>query len=315
MDSNSLPQGHSRTKEHHGLDYLLVAFALGVEALALIFGFYLLALGAAVMLWFALREYTKRLRSGKSLKWNRSFGTIAAVLLLLIVAGPVGLLKRHMEKHSPPATPANSAQTTPPPFTQIQAQTQTLPQRTAPSLTGPAGQTKPQKRSPKAAPATAPKPSDSAIPAISQSNSGGINVQQATTGENSPIIDSPVTIVGKPEPTFTWTQQLATDIPGKVVLTLTVADTMERPAFIALCDRPCKSARAIVPNSVSVPLYAQPASEVVAIGVMSPPSITPTLPLYWSIKSLDGTPLTIKQVERFPPDRLQKAPGHYNEEN
>src|SRR5579872_6740373 len=30
-------------------------------------------------------------------------------------------------------------------------------------------------------------------PAVQQSNSGGINVQQATTGQNSPIINSPVT--------------------------------------------------------------------------------------------------------------------------
>jgi hypothetical protein len=35
-------------------------------------------------------------------------------------------------------------------------------------------------------------------PSISQSNSGGINVQQATTGSNSPIVNSPITIGNVP---------------------------------------------------------------------------------------------------------------------
>ncbi len=36
-------------------------------------------------------------------------------------------------------------------------------------------------------------------PSISQNNSGGINVQQATTGENSPIVNSPITIGDTPK--------------------------------------------------------------------------------------------------------------------
>jgi hypothetical protein len=70
MDNKTSP----KTKEHRGLDYLLVAFALAVEVLALIFGIYLLALGASVMFWFALRDYTKTWRSAKSKKYSRSFG-------------------------------------------------------------------------------------------------------------------------------------------------------------------------------------------------------------------------------------------------
>jgi len=37
------------------------------------------------------------------------------------------------------------------------------------------------------------------VPTIGQSNSGGVNVQQATTGKNSPIVNSPVTIGSVPK--------------------------------------------------------------------------------------------------------------------
>jgi hypothetical protein len=52
----------------------------------------------------------------------------------------------------------------------------------------------------------ATKPVESTVPSISQSNSGGINVQQATTGKDSPIIDSPITINAPPRRVITPTQ-------------------------------------------------------------------------------------------------------------
>ena len=55
---------------------------------------------------------------------------------------------------------------------------------------------------------------------VQQSNSGGINVQQATTGDNSPIVDSPVTINPEP-PERHWeiTQDICAKILGSVKYT------------------------------------------------------------------------------------------------
>jgi hypothetical protein len=49
-------------------------------------------------------------------------------------------------------------------------------------------------------PVMARKASDSSQPpSVQQSNSGGVNVQQATVGENSPIINSPITVGNVPK--------------------------------------------------------------------------------------------------------------------
>jgi hypothetical protein len=57
--------------------------------------------------------------------------------------------------------------------------------------------TEPEKGNKEIAPST--PPSTTQPGSISQSNSGGINVQQGTTGNNSPIINSPITVGDVPK--------------------------------------------------------------------------------------------------------------------
>jgi hypothetical protein len=57
--------------------------------------------------------------------------------------------------------------------------------------------TEPEKGNKEIAPSTSPSTAQSG--SISQSNSGGINVQQGTTGNNSPILNSPITVGDVPK--------------------------------------------------------------------------------------------------------------------
>jgi hypothetical protein len=58
------------------------------------------------------------------------------------------------------------------------------------------------------------------VPSIAQSNSGGINVQQATTGNNSPIVNSPITVNPR-SPEANWV--ITNDICAKILAPISKA--------------------------------------------------------------------------------------------
>lgn len=87
--------------------------------------------------------------------------------------------------------------------------------------------------------AAQPAPPVPASSSISQSNSGGINVQQATTGENSPIINSPITIENR--------QRSLTDKQKDVLATFyaNLSETFHVLVHAVAGEEPVKFSRAI----------------------------------------------------------------------
>jgi hypothetical protein len=96
-------------KPHHGLEYALAAFALFVETLAVFFGFQPLSLGAAILAWFAVFEYSKH--SGG---WVRKY-VLSTVIAVLIVVGTfiLAAIRNHPQASivstPPPTAPAAAA--------------------------------------------------------------------------------------------------------------------------------------------------------------------------------------------------------------
>jgi hypothetical protein len=152
----------------------------------------------------------------KQVPWNRNDKLAAASLAVGMLAIFVGLLfpevrrKLGLEKPAPPSSAASA------------------PKMLVPTTSAPTAEAPPKVRA-----VPRPKPQTS----ISQSNSGGTNVQQATTGDNSPIIDSPVTInPGPPPPTITICisePRVVDAASGEVerILTLTTSAEVAGPTY------------------------------------------------------------------------------------
>jgi hypothetical protein len=238
METKGLPELENKPKEHRGLDYLLVAFALFVEVLALILGIYSLAFGAAVMAWFSLREFTKKRRTGKSGRWNVVFGCAGAVVILVLVVVPVAVVKNYMDKHRAVASdvPHEAAQQ---PQPQASAQTQQAPQ--SPPSKPSADTTKSHKTK-----NTLPKPRTSETDNSVHLDNGS-KVEQQSSGDCSPNIigGSPTVNCGPPPPpplslNFSQEQMPSSDKNFPFVTKVRVVPNQEwKPVSLAIiCDGP-----------------------------------------------------------------------------
>jgi hypothetical protein len=78
------------------------------------------------------------------------------------------------------------------------AQVQPEPRSTIPKLQNPSNSA-PKQRTSSVEKPSAPIQSPTMKSSLFQSNSGGVNVQQGTTGDNSPIVNSPITIGSVPK--------------------------------------------------------------------------------------------------------------------
>jgi hypothetical protein len=151
-----------------------------------------LFVAGAIPLLIAAIRYERFLKAGGKLKQQIATHPLSFILLcflLLIVSSSIVVtLVQHFHAHvaataSVPPTPA----TIPSPIPQNQ------PQQTAPKDAAP---TKERAKPPKTQSATQPTQvtSTRSPGSVVQNNSGGVNVQQGTTGDNSPIINSPITV-------------------------------------------------------------------------------------------------------------------------
>jgi hypothetical protein len=149
------------------------------------------------------------------------------------------------------------------------------------------------------------KPSAAApIGSVRQSNSGRINVQQATTGANSPIITSPITISDEPPlPDVRWTTEKLAAGDGKnpgVMIHISIDRRFPNAAFAALCDRPCTSVVAVVPTAGftdSAGAFSKANPRLVAVKLDLPPLVASSDNVNWEVRSNDGGEVTVLRVE------------------
>lgn len=284
-------QGVQEANGNRGLDFLLVAFALAVEALAVIFGWNLLAIGSAVMIWFAIRAYTKRLRSGKSLIWNLTAGLLMGSILLIGMTQLIAL-KRYME--------ARSAVTA---STQTGGTQLSTPQTNA-STASAASAEQPQHKS-------KPRPKATSKKATSKEDNSvhiekGVTLDQSSTGLCSPNIiggHNTVNCDTKPEPTMSFVreEQRKADTQGKVwtLWYFKLDHPMFDPAFEVKCDRPCVTNGIVVTgNNVDCPFYRPDEPNISGIVVKSPSPLPSGIELLLQLYSKDDKPVHVIGVSR-----------------
>ena len=79
-------------KPKHWRDLGITGFGLLVEALALLFGVSILTLGAATLLWLALRDYRSEQLKAASRSYRIKFSVISAVMLIVgTTVTPIGM--------------------------------------------------------------------------------------------------------------------------------------------------------------------------------------------------------------------------------
>jgi hypothetical protein len=99
-----------------------------------------------------------------------------------------------------------------------------------------------------------------------------------------------------PIPIVSWNQADGSD-KTNVVITLKVDHSMEIPAFVAICDRPCKSSGASslgYSQSADLKIVGNP--NATGVVLLAPRPLGPGIGVTWGIKSLDGETLKINNV-------------------
>jgi len=142
---------------------------------------------------------------------------------------------------------------------------------------------------------------------IQQGNSGGINVQQATVGNNSPIIGSPITITDRPPlPIVTWkTETLAASKDKKpgVMVHIAIDRSFPDAAFAALCDRPCNSVVAVIPTAGftdSSGGSGKSNPSLIVIKLDLPRVVSSTDTVNWEVRSNDEGEIAVTKVQAVP---------------
>ncbi len=153
-------------------------------------------------------------------------------------------------------------------------------------------------------------------PTTSQTQSGHDNTQVGpiTTGPCSNVnvqgTASQTMNCGPPDPTISWSLDSTQDKVryGKKLtwLSFSVDHTLEMPAFVAKCDRPCKTFSA-GPSSggfinFSVATYKDPT--LAAFIFNSPRPLGAGIKCFWAIESLDDVPVQISAVQIIPKSSL-----------
>lgn len=182
-------------------EFLLFLYPYGAEQMSLPHNFWLglgcwiLGTAIAIRMFWIFPVWTHRLSRLEK-------GLIAFILVGLFVASFYKPVVTAYGKHNAEARPKaeSSKQVEKPKELEQQPETKPIP----------AARTPTQREIGKANTISGGLPSKPTFPppSVSQSNSGGINVQQATTGENSPIVNSPITVNSKPSPLVLLPHQL-----------------------------------------------------------------------------------------------------------
>jgi hypothetical protein len=120
----------------------------------------------------------------------------------------------------------------------------------------------------------------------------------------------------KPEPRFHWTQAERTIEQGgdpahpsvTIVLTLD-GGNMTNAAFLALCDRPCKTVDggAGASGAHQANYLSTANNKIVGLHINVPPVVLSTQEVWWHIISLDSEPIHVIEIERLPPEKLAKG--------
>jgi hypothetical protein len=122
--------------------------------------------------------------------------------------------------------------------------------------------------------------------------SGGI-VTNPTVNNYGPL---PATLRWSQEP-----QEQGVDGDNKVssvMVNLSADRSVEVPAFIAVCDRPCETLRAMAAGlSQIAPLTFPNQPTVTGINMLQPRPWGAGIPVYWQIRGLDSEPIHILRIE------------------
>jgi hypothetical protein len=151
---------------------------------------------------------------------------------------------------------------------------------------------------------------DTTKPSVEQQ--GNCNSVQYGGTDNISAPCSQIIIGVKTDPHFNWKYKQLEGTPDSdghpgVTIAVAVEDTMDRPAFLATCDRPCRTQGGTVSGiSQAYPLSPTKPEDANKTGVKitTPPSITPDLAVCWEIRSLDKNPIQITTVMRIPPNQI-----------
>jgi hypothetical protein len=144
-----------------------------------------------------------------------------------------------------------------------------------------------------------------------QSCPNGICIGGANFG--SPTVNN----YGPPIPKITWVQEQYTDPPYRMGIRLSVDHSMEIPAFVATCDRPCKSISAFaIPSGATMfmgminPMIFRHKSDSRIAGIMlrSPRPLGVGMNVNWTIDSDDQMPVRVVEVRGLTGDEAAKMP-------
>jgi hypothetical protein len=159
------------------------------------------------------------------------------------------------------------------------------------------------------------------LPPITPSGSmGDVKQRDCSTVQNggSGNIAAPCSNITleKPEPRFHWTQAERTIEQGgdpahpsvTIVLTLD-GGNMTNAAFLALCDRPCKTVDggAGASGAHQANYLSTANNKIVGLHINVPPVVLSTQEVWWHIISLDSEPIHVIEIERLPPEKLAKG--------
>ena len=177
----------------------------------------------------------------------------------------------------------------------------------------PITQTKKEPDRPKRVVPTMPAP----LPTVVQNNTQGINIGPGATAPNAQVINN-----GPPEPQLTWEQEQTIhqnnpmrgdgqDGKPSINIRLSVDRSMEVPAFVARCDRPCKT----LSFHPMLPFFSTPAGDILSvptdptitgINIKTPRPLGAGIRILWEVQAVDASTLRIISVDKIPPDQIRR---------
>jgi hypothetical protein len=278
METSDNPVDMAET--HHGREHLFGGLALVLEILALVFGIYPLAVGAAFFFLLAILGYSKKRRTGKSKKWSIVFGSLVAIMLLCVMVGGSYALMRLRERkgHSIPA--ASGAPSPQVPIVK----------------TPPSRKEKPSVKIEQRGKGSGAVGGDISTGPCSNVLVGGNN-NQATVNCGSPPLPEAHIAGWRQDTTAPYKDEdnLHAEHPA-VIVSFWLDHNMALPGFLATCDRPCETWMATCPPTFVAKRLTSSDPKVVGVVFQMPRPFPALHTAFWYVRSRDDKPINIINI-------------------